>query len=66
MAAQGADAQRAVGAGPVVVQAGQVIDVDDQFRRGKAQLHQRDQALTAGQHLGVVSAVVQQADRRVE
>ena len=43
--AQRADAQRAVRVGPVVVQAGHVVDVHDQVRRREAQLHQRDQAL---------------------
>ena len=64
--AQRADAQGAVGIGPVVVQARHVVDVDDQVRRGEPELHQRDQALAAGQHLRVVTAVVQQADRLVQ
>ena len=33
---------------------------------GEAQLQQRDQALPAGEHLGLAAAVVQQADRLVE
>src|SRR5262245_50509122 len=63
MTAQGADAQRPVRVLAVVVQAGDAVDVHEQFWRGEPQLHQRDEALPPGQHLWLTAAAGQQADR---
>ena len=57
---------RAVGVDPVVVEAGQVVDVDQQLGRGEAQLQQRHQALAAGEHLGLAAALGSRRDRLVD
>ena len=48
VAAERADANGAVGIRAVIVEARQVVDVDDQVRRRETQLHQRYQALEIG------------------
>src|SRR5215470_1910767 len=48
--------------GWVLFEPADVVDVDDQFRRREAQLHQRYRALAAGHHLRLVPALGQQAD----
>ena len=57
MAAERADADRAVLLDAVVAEPGQLVDVDEQLGRGEAELQHRDQALAAGQHLGLATAV---------
>ena len=58
--AQRTDVQGAVVGDAVVGEVGQVVDVDQQLGGGEAQLEQRDQALAAGQHLGLTLALVEQ------
>jgi hypothetical protein len=53
-----ADPDRPISIDPVVVQARDAVDVDEQLGRGEAQLEQRDQTLPAGQHLGLPAAIV--------
>ena len=66
VAAERADAQRAVAVLAVVAEAGQVVDVDEQRGGGEAQLEQRHEALAAREHLGVVAVLGQERDRLVE
>jgi hypothetical protein len=44
------------------VEAGDPVDVDEYLRRGETQLEQRDQALTAGEDLGILAVLAQQLD----
>jgi len=45
-----------------VVKAGDVVDVDDALRGGEAQLEHGDQALPAGEDLGLPVAAIQDGD----
>ena len=47
-------------------QARDLAQVHEQRRRRQAQLHQRQQRVPAGQHLGVLAAVAQRLERLVE
>ena len=64
--AERADPEAAVGVLLVVVEAGQVVDVDEQLGAGEPELHQRHQALAAGQDLGLAVALLEQRDRLLE
>ncbi len=66
VAAQRTDVERAVGPDLDVVEAADLVDVDEQLRRGEPQLEQRDQALPSREHLGLSPTVVQETDRLVE
>src|ERR671924_84139 len=48
------------------VQPRQAVDVHEHPRRGETELHERDQALPAGEHLGLVAIAVQGGERLVE
>jgi hypothetical protein len=48
---------RAVGFHAVIAQIGKVVDVDQHLRRGEPELQHRDQALAAGENLGVAAPV---------
>ena len=47
-------------------EAGNAAQVDDDRRRGKAQFHQGNQAVTAGHHAGVVAVFPHQAHRALQ
>ena len=49
-----------------VGQAGNPINVDDIFRNGQLQLHQRDEALASGQHHGFGAEPVKQGNRLIQ
>ena len=66
MPAQRTDVHRAVRAHLGVGQLSDLVDVDEELGGREPQLHEGDQALAAGQHLGLTAAVVQQAERIVE
>jgi hypothetical protein len=59
VAAEGADADRAVGLDAELVEAGQVVDVDQELRGREAQLQQRNEALATGEDLRLAAARVQ-------
>ncbi len=48
------------------VEAGDPIDVDQARRGGETELHQRDQALTTGENLGVFSVFCEELKRFLE
>ena len=48
-----------------VRQVGDAADVDEHARLGEAQLHQRQQAVAAGEELGIVAVLADEADRLV-
>src|SRR5215207_7657008 len=65
MAGHGADTEGAV----LALDAGEsrhAPQVDEQRRRRQPQLHQRQQRVSARQHLGVLAALAQRALRRLE
>ena len=62
----GERADRDVVAGVADVrQVAQPADVDEHRRLGQAQLHQRQQAVAAGEELGLVAVLADEADRLV-
>jgi hypothetical protein len=64
MAGERAHGQRVAGLGDVVQR--QATDVDDVSGRGQPELHDGDQALPAGQHLGVVPVLGQELERLLQ
>ena len=56
----------AVAAFTNVAEVGDPADVDDEPRRGEAELHRRNQAVAARQQLGLVAMLHEQRDRLVE
>ena len=65
VAHQRADVQRAVLL-LELAELGDAVDVDERPRRGEAELHQRDQALPAGEDLRVFAVLLEQGQRLVE
>jgi hypothetical protein len=66
VAAQRSDADGAVRLDSVVVEVGQVVDVDQELRGREAQLQQRDEALSPGEDLRLAAARLEQGDGLVE
>ena len=62
------DAQRSAVAAVLLedVEPGNPIDVNEQCGRGKPQLHQQDEALPAGEDLGIVAMLCQEGQRLVQ
>jgi hypothetical protein len=65
VAGQRADRQL-VAFDPDVVELGQTIGIDDRLRREQTQIEHRDQALTAGEHLGLLAMPGQSGERGVQ
>ena len=65
MRGPGADPQVVVGLDDAV-EAGDVAEVDEERRLGEPELDQRDEAVAAGQELGLAFAVLQDPQRLVQ
>ena len=49
-----------------VVESLDAVDVDEGLGLGEAKPHQRDEAVAARQHLGILSKLVKQLDRLID
>ena len=65
MGRAGPDAQVVVGLGDAV-EAGHVAQVDEQGRLRQAELDERDEAVAAGQQLGLAFAILEDPQRLVQ
>ena len=66
LARQGADPQGAVRVPPEEVELRHAVDVDQERRLGQPEIHHRDEALPAGQDLGVAAVPGEQVQRGIQ